>query len=88
MLFAQPKYKCLTGLRKERQAAKQMIFFVGNGELARQLSNIKNNRNKMLVVVHILTKGLERRSRSANTLENKYYVIRATQIQMPDGIAK
>ena|GEM_PF-1413389 len=40
----------------------------------------------MLVVVHILTKGLERRSRSANTLENKYYVIRATQIQMPDGI--
>ncbi|MBR3702397.1 MAG: hypothetical protein IKM12_02465, partial [Alistipes sp.] len=41
-----------------------------------------------LVIVHILTKGLERRSRSANTLENKYYVIRATQIQMPDGIAK
>ena len=42
----------------------------------------------MLVVVHILTKGLERRSRSANTLENIYYDIRATQIQMPDGIAK
>ena len=42
----------------------------------------------MLVVVHILTKGLERRSRSANTLENIYYDIRATQIQMPDGITK
>ncbi len=42
MLFAQPKYKCLTGLRKERQAAKQMIFCVGNGGLARQLTNIKN----------------------------------------------
>ncbi|MBQ3535838.1 MAG: hypothetical protein IJA57_03680 [Alistipes sp.] len=41
MIFAQPKYKCLTGLRKERQAAKQMIFCVGNGELARQLTNIK-----------------------------------------------
>ena len=86
MIFAQPKYKCLTGLRKERQTAKQMIFCVGNGELARRLTNIKNNRSKLLVVVHILTKGLERRSRSANTFENKYYVIRATQIQMPDGI--
>ena len=42
----------------------------------------------MLVVVHSLAKGLERRSRSANTLENIYYVIRATQIQMPDGIMK
>ncbi len=41
MLFAQPKYKCLTELRTERQAAKQMIFCVGNGELARQLTNIK-----------------------------------------------
>ena len=41
MLFAQPKYKCLTGLRKERQTAKQMIFCVGNGELARRLTNIK-----------------------------------------------
>ena len=41
MLFAQPKYKCLTELRTERQTAKQMIFCVGNGGLARQLSNIK-----------------------------------------------
>ena len=40
----------------------------------------------MLVVVHILTKVLERRSRSANTFENIYYGIRATQIQIPDGI--
>ena len=87
MLFAQPKYKCLTELRTERQAAKQMIFLCGQWRTCTTIGkHKKNDRSKLLVVVHSLAMGLERRSRSANTFENKYYVIRATQIQMPDGI--
>ena len=82
MLFAQPKYKCLTGLRKERQTAKQMIFCVGNGELARQLTNIKKQPKQnasavvqkkrqplMIVAFSVIPPGLEPGTPTLKVLE-------------------
>ena len=72
MLFAQPKYKCLMGLRKERQTAKQMIFCgqwractpidkhkKNNRSFLLRLSFKKKRQPLMIVAFSVIPPGLE-----------------------------